>query len=1173
MPSTIRPGLITLHGNQLEQLRDTVFSWLQDNPLDPFEQETFLVQSNGIAEWLKISLAEQLSVYASTVVTLPGRFLWRAYRSVLSSESLQLQSPFDRCALTWRLMALLPRLDEIGPRAVYAPLNHFLLHGAPERRLQLAEKLADLFDQYQVYRADWMRGWATGRDDITDATGKTQPLPNDALWQPHLWRAVIADVPENQRSSGRTDTHLAFLAALNSPQSDALKLPRRIVLFGISAVPLQTMEALAALSVHTQVILAVPNPCQYYWGDIISGRELLTAERQRQRQRSRGAHSLAAVPFSQMHQHCHPLLASWGRLGRDFVRMLDVFDDAEKTRAQFTGLRIDLFDDAPGSTMLSQMQAAIRDLQPLAEHGYEADPRDDSITFHIAHSPQREVEVLHDQLLEMLSQQNGVGDKNQPNKSERNPLKNLTPRDIIVMVPDIDAFAPSIRAVFGQYATHDPRHIPFEIVDIAERRINPFLVALDWLLRLPEQRCLQSEIRDLLDVPAVAARFGIEANDLPRIAQWIDASGIRWGLDQAHRTALDLAPVGSQNGWLFGLQRMLLGYASGAEYAYEGIEPFSQIGGLDAALVGSLAALVDTLMYWREVLAKPVSPQTWGEQARALCGAFFKIDDERDRQTWSKLDQNLSRWLSDCDQGGFTEAIPFAILRDAWLGAFDEHTLNQRFISGGVTFCTMLPMRAVPYRVVCLLGMNEGDFPRRTSRADFDLLALPGMARPGDRSRRDDDRYLMLEALLSARDKLYISWVGRSVRDNSAQPPSVLVSQLRDYLAAGWHAPLTCRTVEHPLQPFSRRYFEAPTSSPSPWTFAWEWHAIHVTNADASNAPAAALPPLATETLPALSLGDLERFLKQPVTQFFRQRLKVNFKDTTISSEDDEPFLLDGLDGYLLDDELLADTGPHEAIDQVPARLQQRAEKLAREGRLPIGHLGALWQQTQVSELIETRTAWITLCATFAPTDEQFPLSMVHGPLAVHDWLENARRARRGPVWLERTASKITTVANKEIVARPDKMVRSYLRQLALAASGYQLTGYLVGRDAILELPAMQQDTARIELQGLLTSWQQGMTAPLPTAFKTALALLADGPAKAKISYDGPDYASSPYPGENTQPALARLWADYAAMESDPAHADISRQLYAPLVQWTHRIKIHALSGVAAIIEPELDAA
>ena len=1154
MPSTILPGLITLHGNQLEQLRDTVFDWVQSNPLDPLEQEIFLVQSNGIAEWLKISLAEKLSVYASTRITLPARFLWESYRHVLGKESVARQSAFDRDPLTWRLMTVLPTL---ASDPIFAPLTRFLQEGGQDRRLQLAEKLADLFDQYQVYRADWLRAWAAGENVLFDAICQPRPLSEDQLWQAHLWRVLVSSVDEAQREGGRADVHHAYLAALREKTGIVTTLPRRVILFGISALPFQTVEALASLAQHAQVIIAVPNPSQYYWGDIISGRELLTAERRRQA--SRDHRDLASIPFEQMHQHCHPLLASWGRLGRDFVRMLDVFDDVDATRRQFASLRLDVFSEGPGTTMLHQLQAAVRDLQPLAEHDYTVDGKDQSIAFHIAHSTQREVEVLHDQLLTRLAGAAALGNK------EETKTPKLTPRDIIVMVPDIDTFAPSIRAVFGQYAPQDKRFIPYDIVDLTQRRINPLLVALDWLLRLPDQRCLQSELRDLLDVPALAARFGFETDDLPRVAQWIEAAGIRWGLDEPHRTALKVGAAGAQNGWLFGLQRMLLGYASGADQSYAGIEPFSQIGGLDAALAGSLAGLVETLIAWRTVLAEAATPQRWGSLARALCRAFFAINDEHDRLTLSKLEQSLSRWLDQCHAGGFDEAVPVLVLREAWLGSFDEAPLNQRFVSGGVTFCTLMPMRAVPYRLVCLLGMNEGAFPRRTARTDFDLLALPGVARPGDRSRRDDDRYLMLEALLSARDALYISWVGRSVRDNSAQPPSVLVSQLRDYLAQGWKTDLSQQTSAHPLQPFSRQYFEVSEIGTRPYTYAREWRAMHTRVV----APLTSYQSVSVDQSAPVALVELERFLKQPVAHFFRQQLKVDFRQHAVTGDDDEPFVLNGLDGYTLDDMLLTDTGAHEAIEDVPARLQQRVEKLAREGRLPIGHLGRRWQQTQVEELTASRAAWITLCAQFPISPQQFPISLSEGPMVVEDWLDHARCKGDDVVWLSRTASKISRTVKEVVSARPEKMVAGFLRQLALSACGYQFTGFLVGRDVLLELPVMDPVEARAEMAKLLILWQQGSMAPLPTAFKTALKLLTDGPSKAQEDYDGNAFSNKE--GEVAQPALGRLWSDYAALESEPEFPAISEQLYRPLLRWTNRIRVHGLDALDHIINAQQD--
>ncbi|MDB5754845.1 MAG: recC, partial [Massilia sp.] len=841
MASPVTPGLIILHGNQMEQLRAALFGWQRNHPLAPLEAEIILVQSNGVAEWLKIALAEEIGVCAATRVALPARFLWEAYRGMLGAERVPKRSPFDKAPLTWRLMRLLPALLA---HEVFRPLRHFLGDGDPERRLQLAERLADLFDQYQVYRADWLEDWAAGRDQLRNAGGDALALPPEQRWQAQLWRAVNDSLAPVLRQSGRATIHAEFVRAIAAGQAPAGRLPRRVIVFGISALPYQTLQAVAALSRHCQVLLAVPNPCRYYWGDIIEGRELLKA--QHRRQQPRGGVDLSAVPIEDMHSHSHPLLASWGRQGRDFVRMLDEFDS--EAQGRFDNLRVDLFGEGEGDTLLAQLQAAVRDLLPLDEHPrLKPEAGDRSIEFHVAHSVQREVEVLHDQLLSWFA------DETAP------PLR---PRDVVVMVPDIDTFSAAIDAVFDQHKRSDPRFIPFQIGDVKDRSVNPLLVALEWLLRLPQQRCRQSEVRDLLDVPALAARFGLSAEDLATLGLWIEGASVRWGLDQQHRDGLGLGAAGEQNAWIFGVRRMLLGYASGAGASFGGIEPYAEVGGLDAALAGSLAQLVETLLAWRASLAQPRTPAEWGEQARALLAAFFDASDETDRLTLGQLQEALQNWLETCDNAGFSEPVPLAVLREAWLGALDEPTLNHQFVSGGVTFCSLMPMRAVPFRVVCLLGMNDGDFPRRARQADFDLLALPGMARPGDRSRRDDDRYLMLEALLAARDKLYLSWVGRNVRDNSEQPASVLVSQLRDYLAAGWDLSLDDMTTEHALQPFSRRYFEQGGLP----TYAGEWRAAHAIDSDAD---AAELPPFGLEGEYRLKLGELAQFVRQPARYFF----------------------------------------------------------------------------------------------------------------------------------------------------------------------------------------------------------------------------------------------------------------------------------------------------------------
>lgn len=1139
MSSPITPGLLILHGNQMELLRSAMFDWLRMHPLGPLEQETILVQSNGVAEWLKIALAEEMGVCAATRVALPARFLWEAYRGMLGRERVPTRAPFDKDPLIWRLMRLLPALLD---DASYAPLRQFLGDGCPERRLQLAERLADLYDQYQVYRADWLADWEAGRDQLRRAVGDPVPLGPDLKWQACLWREIHASLPQEQRVSGRASIHAQFLAAVAAEREPASRLPRRVILFGMSTLPYQTLQAIAALSRHTQVLFAVPNPCRFYWGDIIEGRELLRAARRRQQ--PRGGLELADVPVEELHMHSHPLLASWGRQGRDFVRMLDEFDQGEG--AHYENLRVDLFDDAEGETLLGQVQAAVRDLLPPDEHPHAPPPRDDrSIEFHITHSVQREVEVLHDQLLSWFA---------------RDP--SLRPRDVVVMVPDIDVFSAAIHAVFDQHRNKDPRHIPFEIGDVRDRSVNPLLVALEWLLRLPQQRCRQSEVRDLLDVPAVAGRFGLEADDLPILGRWIEGSGVRWGLDREHRAGLGLASVGEQNAWIFGVRRMLLGYASGEGRSFADIEPYAEVGGLDAALAGSLAQFIESLLHWRAELAQARTPAGWGEAARAMLAAFFHPGDEKDRLTLAQLHDALQCWIETCDSAEFDEPVPLAVMRESWLGQLDQPTLNHQFVSGGVTFCTLMPMRAVPFRVVCLLGMNDGDFPRRASQADFDLLALPGMARPGDRSRRDDDRYLMLEALLSARDKLYVSWVGRNVRDNSEQPASVLVAQLRDYLKNGWDLDLSERTTEHALQPFSRRYFERGGLL----TYAGEWRAAH--NEDEA-AALDALPPYELEPGFVLKLGELASFLQQPVRYFFRRRLGVIFTEADVVGEDEEPFALNSLERYSVEDRLLDDSEPADentGLDaaQVRAALEARTARLAREGVLPIGLMGRQWQQELVDSLVPVRCAWLTLCERFP---QQAPKHVVSLDLAdeygqhivLDDWIDRLHTDGSETAWLMRVSSKVLAKGGG---LRGEKLILPWLRQLAAAATGAPVAGHLVARDAVLEMAPLDPAEAASTLHDLARLWRRNLDRPLAVACKTALALLQGGdPCEV---YEG-SYDKGAAPGEVAEPCLARQWPDFATLIAAGDWPHVARDLYGPLADWiAASVKLMPLDGGSA---------
>ncbi|MDZ7858044.1 exodeoxyribonuclease V subunit gamma [Sphaerotilus sp.] len=1174
--SPITPGLLVLHGNRLELLQEAVFAWLERHPLDPLEQDVLLVQSNGIAEWMKMSLARRSGVCAATRVELPARFLWRLYRAMLGRDGAPARSPLDKAPMTWRLMQALP--EWIGD-AGFEPLAQFLAASPAAdgthdlgRRLQLAERLSDLYDQYQLYRADWLDAWARGREVLIRANGVAEPLPDDQRWQARLWCRLVDRLDPAGRRAVRSDVHRRFVAAVEAGDAPRQPLPRRVVLFGHSHLPWQTLQALAALSQRAQVLLAVPNPCQFHWADIIDGRELLRAPRQRHGHR-RGV-DLGALPLDQAHGQAHPLLAAWGRQGRDFLRLLDAFDDAETARQQFQIPRIDLFDEGDGDTLLAQVQSAVRDGLPLDElvervRGGPPRPegdRDRSIVFHMAHSAMREVEVLHDQLLHLLAHPGATP---------------LAPRDIVVMLPDIEPYAPIIHAVFGQHGQHDPRHIPYEIADLRQRGRQPLLMAVEWLLRVTAQRCTASELRDLLEVPALARRFGLQDQDRATAARWLAGAGVRWGLDATQRQGLGLGACGEQNTGLFGLRRMLLGYAcgrsdsGGAAPPWHAIEPYDEIGGLESEIAGALAGLIDALRRWWAVACTPASPAQWFQHAQALLQTFLDPADEDDRLMLASLHEALGRWLDDCEEAGFDAPVTLPVLREGWLAGVDEPSLNSRFLGGGVVFCTLMPMRAIPFEVVCLLGMNDGDYPRRAPRSDFDLMAQPGQHRPGDRARRDDDRMLMLEALLAARRVLSISWAGRSVRDNTPQPPSVLVSQLRDHLAAGWGEAVVARlTTEHPLQPFSRRYFEQAERAEQAkgaegaegrsalFTYAREWRQAHV------EAPTetAALPPAAPRQLGEaerkamlpLTLRRLENFLLNPVKDHFRERLGVVFQPLELAVADDEPFDLNALDETLLLRELLESPGAETltALADCRADLLARTERLVRRGDLPVGGLGQRWRTQFVQQSAPMAlqwNAWRRECA--APAQPRQVRAELEG-LTLDDWLDDLRQApgHDRPVWLTLDARRLCRLDQKTGALQPlaYKLVRPWLRMLVAGACGVALEGRIVARDAVLVLTPPRRPVAQGVLDDLLDVWQQGMLQPLPVACRTALAWLQhpDQPDKAEDAarscYEGGHQRS----GEGQDAALARSFPDWDRLREGTGFDTWAERLYEPLRAW-----------------------
>lgn len=1148
-PATIEPGFHAVHANHLEDLRRAVVYICRHNPMPPLASETFLVQSNGIAQWLKLALAEKrtedgveggLGIAASMDFLFPARFIWQAYRAVLPDGEVPEQSPFDKRRLVWRLYRLLPRL--VGQDGAFTPLARFLEgNDADLRNFQLAEKVADLFDQYQVFRADWLAAWEQGKDVLITARAEETAIDAEFRWQPLLWRKLVEDVKADAHTS-RSQIHTRFMEQGQRIQAPAnpSRLPSRFVVFGVSSLPRQALEALFVLSRFSQVVLCVHNPCQFYWADIISDRDLLTAERKRGKTHP----GLSGIEDpDQLHQHANPLLAAWGKQGRDYIRLLDEFDNPDQYRDNFQtpDQKIDIFSDH-GTTdaprLLHQLQNDIHNLTPLWEIRQQQrqldQQQDRSLAFHQAHSPQREVEILHDQLLAAF-----------------NTDATLRPRDIIVMVPDINVYAPHIQAVFGRYQPGQKRHIPFTISDQGQRHHEPVLIALETLMSLPRSRFAVSEIISLLEVPGLRVRFGISENEIPLARRWVEGANIRWGLHGQHRESLDLPPELERNTWQSGLRAMLLGYGMGDDEAWGGVEPFSEIGGLQAGLAGRLNDVVHRLDALWQALQTNRTPAGWESLFSEMLEQFFAKVEGSDLLLLNRFRRQLEQWLEDATAAGLEEqTLPLNIVKDILLEGLDEGGLNQRFLAGKVNFATLMPMRAIPFRNVCLLGMNDGDYPRSRPPVDFDLMAQD--YRPGDRSRREDDRYLFLEALLSAREQLYISWVGRSIKDDSERPPSVLVGQLQDHLDSLWsvaeqpEASVTAAvTTSHPLQPFSRSYFpkanglDSGGDSPKPlaevlqarqlFTYEREWRSAH--GGDAAPQASLALEYRAPEE--PVTLTDLAAFLKKPIDTLYHRRLQVRFEDVEDDDTDNENFELDGLDRWQLDNELIQDgllkAANEAALDE---RLDTILDRMARRGDLGMGVTEHRLRADLTRRLPDLFARYQNALADWPeaiaePLCFDYRIDHTLGSVDVADLIDNLRGNARGERCRVVVAStSLLTGSGSSKKVRYANLMRDWLIHLAGALSGHSFDTLVLGKEEgrQFRFSAMTSEQARPLFEAVLTRWMEATTRALPIHCEAGFAWIT--------SY----YGSKSYRG-NHERAISEAEQAYSiALERDAGY-------------------------------------
>ncbi|MFY2737419.1 exodeoxyribonuclease V subunit gamma [Pseudocitrobacter faecalis] len=919
------------HSNRLDVLEALMEFIVEQQRLDdPFESEMVLVQSTGMAQWLQMTLSQRFGIAANIDFPLPASFIWDMFTRVL--PDIPGESAFNKQSMSWKLMTLLPQmLDDDA----LTPLRHYLHDDADKRKLfQLASRVADLYDQYLVYRPQWLTNWEN--DTLVDGLGEAQ------LWQAPLWKALVAHTKAlGQPLWHRANLYQRFIDILEQSETRPEGLPSRVFICGISALPPVYLHALQALGKHIDIYVLFTNPCRYYWGDIqdpaflarLQARQRRHFREERELPLFRDADAAPGLFNDDGEQNVtNPMLASWGKLGRDYIYLLAGLERYQELEA---------FVDIEPDNLLHNLQHDVLELKNSAIAGRTAQefahsgakrvlkPDDRSLTVHVCHSPQREVEILHDRLLAML---------------EADPT--LTPRDIIVMVADIDSYSPFIQAVFGS-ATGE-RYLPYAISDRRARQAHPAMQAFITLLSLPDSRFVSEDVLALLDVPVLAARFNIDEEGLRYLRQWVNESGIRWGLDDDNVRELDL-PATGQHTWRFGLTRMLLGYAMESQQGeWQSVLPYDESSGLIAELVGHLASLLMQLNHWRQGLSQDRPLEEWLPVCRDMLNDFF-LPDQDTEAALALIEQQWQAIIAQGTQSQYEGMVPLSLLRDELASRLDQERISQRFLAGPVNICTLMPMRSIPFKVVCLLGMNDGVYPRALPPLGFDLMSQQPVR--GDRSRRDDDRYLFLEALMSAGQTLYISYIGRSIQDNSERYPSVLVQELLDYIGQSHclegDEALNCdesdkRVKAHIMHQHTRMPFDPENFAANErQSYAREWLAAASQQGEAHSPFIQPLAPLEITHLP---LEQLQRFWQHPVRAFFQMRLQVNFRSEESEIPDTEPFTLEGLTRYQLNQQLL-----NTLIEEQDAGLMYRRYRAA--GTLPYGPYGEIAWEVQRQEM------------------------------------------------------------------------------------------------------------------------------------------------------------------------------------------------------------------------------
>lgn len=819
--------LILHRAERSDTLADALGRTLADPLADPFAREVVAVPAKGVERWLTQRLSGALGVTpdathaaragaadgiaANIEFPSPTRLVDDALAAATGTTADE--DPWHPSRVLWTLLGV---IDDSLDAPWCAVLARHLGHDDPTghrvgRRYGTAAHLAELFRSYGDQRPAMLVDWAAGRD--TDGAGSA--LPTDLTWQAELWRALRRRIDAPSPAE-----RLEVACVTLRERADIVDLPERISVFGPTRLTTAQLQVLGALSANRAVHVWVPHPSPAMF-DTLADRDIASA-------RNADDSGLCVT---------HPLLASLGR-------------DVRELQARLRGGTVEHVHHpaaARPDSLLGRLQSDI-----AADREPSPGDADASVQIHACHGAARQVEVLREALLHLFTD-----------------LPDLEPRDVLVMCPDVETYAPLIRAAFGQDGIGHPGHqLRVRLADRALHQTNPVLGVVSSLLGLADGRVTASQALDLAATEPVRRRFGFTDDDLEQVREWTVAAGARWAIGLRQRRAFGLDGF-EQNTLRSALDRILLGaVADDSDSEWLGLAlPLGGVDSNDVDLAGRFAEFVDRLDKSLFGLAGPQPAPAWAE---SLAQALDLLVDVRERDAW-QLGQAQRELAAAVLHGAADLRLPDV---RAMLGSrLAGRPTRTNFRTGELTVCTMVPMRSVPHRVVALLGLDDEAFPRSPGVDGDNVLARNPQL--GERDPRSEDRQLLLDAIGAAGERLLLFYTGMDPVSGAPRPPAIPLSELRDVLDTMIGTP-DAVTVRHPLQPFDARNFRAG----EPFSF----DAAALAGARAAQRPSAPDPGFLPAPLPEhdpgpVDLADLIAFVVNPARGFLEQRLGVRISE------------------------------------------------------------------------------------------------------------------------------------------------------------------------------------------------------------------------------------------------------------------------------------------------------